>query len=695
MDSLLEEGNVDAWINKQFPCSDQELSALSIKLQLQEQDLESTLEYKTAQLVKELSTYTDELRSLQAEALQLKKLSEHAEAMVTSLETQEIGLLHRDLNLVESLAHCKSALQEIQFFDDKATHLTQEIDCSKPAFGEIAQQLKTMHSSLKYLEGLPLYSTYENRLSHLLTTFGTKLDAELQDQLRSLNWESINDLAIIYKDINREEHLANNLLEAILGQYSSEYFDTTTLKQVIEKLSNAIQSEVSKLQTLLTDPSHYIENLISAFIQLSKPSTYFIQQDINDWLSSYNSTLLPFLQLLRSYCSIKIPSEITWHIISSFISKEKFYLDTELNTAYIKAINERRSPDDPPYMMWRNMLSFLILDKVKSSWNRCMKLSYGIIVENWVKEVENVINTRLRILKKEIERYDMMHITMVDSLDFSVNSSEHGQFSWKDVEICIKIYELVLDFYSGLKELGREFRQELISIMTTGYFSPEFSLQKQLQEHFLTQNLELNKGLTSLLRKLREGGFMLSNSFDMLEKILDSCKESLLRVFYFPIYSRIVSYPSREFWLRESSRMSPSPSEDITSIGEHVLLMLQQLETDVSSTRYSDAWTMEFSVIPDEDLPHSLGVHFWMNVILNSFLSVYSSKILQLKQVSEGGKAQLLADLDYILHIVRTLGGKGGLVTYSSNLNSLAGFLRGENEASDPLSMSLVSKIIK
>jgi hypothetical protein len=141
--------------------------------------------------------------------------------------------------------------------------------------------------------------------------------------------------------------------------------------------------------------------------------------------------------------------------------------------------------------------------------------------------------------------------------------------------------------------------------------------------------------------------------------------------------------------------MSPSPSEDITSIGEHVLLMLQQLETDVSSTRYSDAWAMEFSVIPDEDLPHSLGVHFWMSIILNSLLSVYSSKILQLKQMSEGGKAQLLADLDYILHIVRTLGGKGGLVTYSSNLNSLAGFLRGENEASDPLSMSLGSKIIK
>lgn len=695
MDSLLEEGNADTWINKQFPCSDQELSALSIKLQLQEQDLESTLEYKTAQLVKELSTYTDELRSLQAEALQLKKVSEHAEDLVSSLETQELGLLNSDLKLVESLTHCKSALQEIQFFDDKATHLTSEIDCSKPAFGEIAQQLKTMHSSLKYLEGLPQYSSYENRLNHLLNTFSIKLDLELQVMLQNQDWTNITDLALIYKDINRENYLADHVLDAILSQYNSEYFESFNLAQTIDKLSNAIQIEVSKLQTLLTNPAHYIENLISALIQLSKPQSYFIQQDINDWLTSYTSILLPFLQLLRQHCSIKIPSDLTWHIISAYISKEKFYLDTEFNTSYLKSLNERRSQDEPPYITWKNILNFVILDKVKSSWHRCMKLSLGIIVESWIKEVEHVINTRLKILKKEIEKYNMMHITMIDSLDFTFPIPNHGQFSWKDIEATIKIYELVLDFYSGLKELGKDFRQELILVMTTGYFSPEFALQKQLQEYFLSQNVEVNKGLVGILRKLREGGFMLSNSFEMLERILDDCKDSLLRVFYFPVYSRIVSYSTREIWMRESSRMSPSPSEDITSIGEHVLLMLQQLETDVSSSSYSDAWSMEFSVIPDKDLPHSLGVHFWMNIILNSFLCVYSSKILSLKQISEGGKAQLLSDLDYILNIVRTLGGKAGLITYSNNLYNLAGFLRGEKEPTDPLSISLISKIIK
>lgn len=126
-----------------------------------------------------------------------------------------------------------------------------------------------------------------------------------------------------------------------------------------------------------------------------------------------------------------------------------------------------------------------------------------------------------------------------------------------------------------------------------------------------------------------------------------------------------------------------------------MLGLLQQLAPNSPDKNYEKAYVIEFSVGCPKDLPHNLNVHFWIAVLGYSLLAIFTSKILQIKDLTQQGAKQLAADIDYMLNIIKALNiDKDNDSSHSKNLIMLKESLQGAKNQ-NPLSVAIINRIIK
>ena len=137
---------------------------------------------------------------------------------------------------------------------------------------------------------------------------------------------------------------------------------------------------------------------------------------------------------------------------------------------------------------------------------------------------------------------------------------------------------------------------------------------------------------------------------------------------------------------------SLSQTAQIGRVGEHLLTLIQRLEIDSNTELYDQAYLQEFFVLPTSNLPHSIGVHYWLSLISNSLMSAIITKIHQIRNFSPKGARQLAADLGYFLKIIKMLSiGEG--INYVENLEVIRDALSGQGDPTDAAVTSIMSKI--
>jgi hypothetical protein len=116
MDDIFSETfDVKAWLNDRLEEKNPEtaLSSFLIKLQLQEQEIESTLEYKISQLAGEVENYQNELDWMKNETVELTDFVAWADENIRKVETSKVQQLAKDHLLSSRMLTCKNALQEV------------------------------------------------------------------------------------------------------------------------------------------------------------------------------------------------------------------------------------------------------------------------------------------------------------------------------------------------------------------------------------------------------------------------------------------------------------------------------------------------------------------------------------------------------------------------------------------------------
>lgn len=232
----------------------------------------------------------------------------------------------------------------------------------------------------------------------------------------------------------------------------------------------------------------------------------------------------------------------------------------------------------------------------------------------------------------------------------SADSSTQFSYSKQHAATAMKTYENLLFLYWQLTEEDREIRAEYLRLMTTWYFSKERAVHKEIQTHLLTANTETAKLNRKFSNSLREGIRIFPELLRRTENFLEQVKTTCATVFLSPVAHNIAVYSKVQDWAEESPT---GPSVYISSIGEHLLFLLEEIHSE-NNELYKQAYLTEFFREPELSIPHELSVQFWIGTLCSTLLSVFSSK---LAQVQSAHSKQWVADLEYLLNITKTLAG--------------------------------------
>ncbi|CAG9311451.1 unnamed protein product [Blepharisma stoltei] len=662
---------------------EQKLSSLSIKLQLLEQDLEATLEFKSSSLFKDIGSYKDQVSALSIDTIDLIKETERIENAFKSLKTPELEELKRDHLLTERISDCKNALQEIETFESKVERMHALLD-SNEDIENVTEQFASMRKSLKFMTGLPQFEKFVEKIESFMRVIKEKLRKKTEEMSKKEAREELKKLHRIYNELENSMEFAEILVGNRLKIYQKSTSDT--FDEMISEVLQRIRNEGSLFQTIFPDPSPYLETLFEQILSKERISDLFLGQPIDSLIPTFTS-LLSLISYVKNATNSINP--ISLHIIA--ISTKL----TQLEKKLFDNSNIPRVFRDNPIDNWKKSSQYL-LNEIKNSWERCLKITLGTSASEWCPIIEQAMISEIEKFKNEISSFVLQNnIKTLPNLDFTSGPSTQFQLNWNDVQATIKFYEEVLDFYVEVERIDGKIRQEFLNCMTTSYFTTEFTEQKELQDAIQINNPNLAKKCQHFVRTLREGGRFFNGILKILESMLDESKDLALRVLYLPIAGKLYSYHALPTWVEPVAQFSASPSPSIIAVGEHLLGLLQQLAPSSPDMNYEKAYIVEFSVSSPKDLPHGLNVHFWIAVLGYSLLGIFTSKILQIKQLSQQGGKQLAADIEYLLNIIKALTiDKDTDSSHSRNLVYLKNSLQGMKN-DNPLSLAILNRMIR
>lgn len=627
MEELFEdEFSAVSWLDTQLrldPKPDQAISQLLVKLQLMEQEIEASLDYKTNILLKELPDLTAEMGLIYTE---IKELSEQTAGTMTDLETLYSGDIHQlrhDLSQVGTITNLKEILRDIDEFDRKITQLDAKFD-NADAF-ELAHETAGLCRSLQYMQKFPRHSEYSARVNGLIQRIRKRLFCVLEAEAGSYDISRLKSLLLAYESLGESSEFATQLIEIRVQRV--EFDRNLDFYSLLSELDSVLRFESSNFLVLFEDPTSYLRDLYREIIAKCDWPTKFLELRAEEYISAWDR-LLSLVSYVKETSNCILPFIPAIETISSSI----VYLEKT-------AFEGIRYSED---------FTQTATTPIKQSWERVSRLTFGVCTYEWSQALEKALLLMLTQYSIAFETWKT-ETPMIKDLK-SKDPPTHFSYSKQHTAAAMRTYENLLFLHRKLTEEDREIRSEYLRLMTTWYFSKERAVQKEIQTHLLAANTETAKLNRKFSNSLREGVRIFPELLRRTESFLEQVKITCATVFLSPVAHSIAVYSRVQDWAEESPT---GPSAYISSIGEHLLFLLEEIHSE-NNELYKQAYLTEFSREPELSIPHELSVQFWIGTLCSTLLSVFSSKLTQAQSTYS---KQLAADLEYLLNITKTLAG--------------------------------------
>ena len=637
MDSLLnQETDIVEWLNiliRNPDTAEQDLSSLSIKLQLIEQDIELNLDYLSYGIHSTMESLKCEVDSISRQTQDLLIETQQVSKTLTSIYTPEITQLQQEHSRLSLITSSKQTLEEIQLLDSK---LSKALECAKHNSPESISLIKDLHSTLKRIQDVPSYSSYKDQILSVVEAYDQTLTELCFTACKESNMNSLKRLKSGFESFENLSKFNEIVYACRLEALPSQIFENSV--EGLEDLAQRLKTEFRFFEEILAD----FQTVVSSFVVSYLNKIRFLKGF--DLIDPQRSVLVfeAFLEFAKVIKENLGSVECLKDFFAVFVNRGK------AEEEYLKA--KQMIFERPVSLRSWAEESRRVVEELQDGWNRSILISFGTCGYEWSNMAEEIIQTQFKLLNSNYSE-----ITNISTDSIPDTPDNKLKFQWSNCNKFIQVFEETLQIYTLIEDLSVKCRTSFLQNMTTTYFTPQMEINKEIQSYLLAAFPNLSKNNTSFISFLREGGVFFAKSLEGVEKELEICKGFIEKILLSAINQEIQTYSDQDLFKAPETIFNVSPSPVILKCGEHILEVLQLL-TPKNEEIYLKAFLILYATRPPKDLPHSASLHFWVLAFVSRFLKMIMIKIQKIQGITAQGRKQLIADVEYLYNITSTLG---------------------------------------
>ncbi|KAJ5072813.1 conserved oligomeric golgi complex component 7 [Anaeramoeba ignava] len=548
------------------------------------------------------------------------------------------SLIEDNLEITQKYYHFLEKLDSREIFDQEYSQMTTKKIISKWNFNQKFSNFQEFYNWL--------FNFYNDLLSMLLK----ELEWFNQISTKEEGYQVFHQiLENVFKNTNRQIGL---LIESSILQ---------------QKTNDNNNSNFS------VENSFMNKNAVDRIISL----VYLVEEFAKSICKSFNLNIQSPIMVIIFQPFIKIQED--------YKNYEKMVLLEELNSINLEAIDFKEITQ----LIRDSVLPFFqILEK---SFLRCLKFS-GIL------GIESLIQVLNQIMLFYFEKIEILIKNFRTSIGIDKDIHEFGKTinTWKFCQESIKLLNTISQISERSLNFEKSLKQTIIS-----QFGIYFGSQSQIENMDLNENNNNNNRKTKSIEKMiisienlsptlistvnfvgvlilhqettrkQMGEFfnlvneekeqLLQKVFERNNQIYQFAHRLVFDTLYLNVKISLSEIRNLKIWMQNKEKaingkktsktislptFSSVPIQNISDIGEHLLLIPHQLEP--------------FALISgNEENAKEEKIQFinqWLNLVVNQTLQEYAKEILSIRSLSQEGIQQLNVDISYLNNVLRALG---------------------------------------
>jgi len=655
------------WVNEAL-ATENNPNSLVMKLQLLMQEVTVSLEDTTEGLLEELPRVLNEIQSLKQEAELLKDQMNAVKSDITKVEQETASSMSTVVRLDDIKEKILEAQEKLKQADNWSL-LNEDIDqlFAEQDIGAVSEKIQEMSCALRVLSGVPDHEIRAERLNNLCNKLEAILSPKLIAAFNSHDGDAAKFYHKIFSDMNRTDQLYNYYYRCHRTNVSRHYTQLRQsgsvdvwLSEFYSYLISLYHEELSWGSDIFTSPGELACTLLAQSL-----AGVELQQELSTLLSEASrpvSVLNPLLQVLNRFCvslSKTVPTTLSADTVNSLArtimnpySKHLLTYGDKVKSSLMRDLNSltmrvKKSSSASLTELSQNCKSLITL--VRPSVPASLEFTNAHTLSDVLTALDFYFDLFCEKLSAFINEFRTAH-----GVEKGVQST-FGEDHWVGFQSCFQLLEVLGSLHTDLTAFDTELIEQIKS------FEPreililkDVNIWKESNEFKHQKNVEF-------ITAVKDGSqtSLLEKSISLLLKPLEKCNRVAVDFVLAHIKADISGVHLKDNWYSaEGAMFSPSPLSYITSLGDYLLLIPQQLEPFLSteSTDLDTALRMvDFSSYPGMSNDVEGDAFAWLTCVCQSALFVFVEMILRIPRLSPVGCKQLSADISYISNVMAAL----------------------------------------
>jgi len=661
-----DDFDLKKWVNGALK-SEQNPNTLVMKLQLLMQEVNGSLEESTANLLSDIPRVVTEIQGLNNEAVLLRNQMNLVKSDISKVQQDTVESMSTVVELDKIKDRMLVTEKKLKQADNWCV-LNDQIDLlfEEQDLEGISEKLGEMRDALAGLVNLPDYSDRCDRLNNL----SNRLEAILSPKLIStFNNDKSEEARLYYKifsDMGRQGELYNYYHRTHKTNSQKQFNMLRTSGSVDTWLHGFYSSVLELFHAQLSWTSGIYTNhtaVVLSLVTLCLDNTD-LQHEISNFLSDSQTPVLALTTLLdivyRFANSLgreltEVDNEITEKLGRSIISPYIRHLtslgdkvkSSLLRDVHSLAMRVKRTSSDSVSELHSSTKR--VVAHVRDCIPQCLDLTNGYTLVDVVAAIEFYFDLLVEKINGFIR--EMRAAFGVEAGSQSMFQEDH----WVGFQSCFKLFQILGECYADIKSLELECIETVKQHVTKG---PSLITRIDTWLEADPVRYGANK---ALLDSLIDGSkiTLFDKTMELFKIPINNCNKLCVDFVLSHVKSNLNGVHLSEEWLvEEGAVFSPSPLTYITSLGDYLLLLPQQLEPFFAEENIpldTALILVDFSQFPGMAQDVEGDAFAWLTCVCQSTLFTIVEMILKIHRLSGAGCKQLTADVAYISNVMGAL----------------------------------------